>query len=121
MLPPASTLFMSDLHLGSSLCKAAALGNFLADYPDRQRIYLIGDVFDDVTSQYLPPDHIEVVELLLSFAEAIWLPGNHDHFMRKLVGLDISRFRIANEGFYLSPFSGKRYFLTHGDRFDPTL
>lgn len=113
-------LFLSDLHLGSPLCRAEDLCNFLSKYPRRDKVMLVGDVFDDVTFDDWPGLHIVAIELLLDFDDITYLPGNHDRAMRKLIGFDTGRIRICDEAFYLAS-NGKRYLVTHGDRLDPTL
>jgi UDP-2,3-diacylglucosamine pyrophosphatase LpxH len=120
-------LFLSDLHLGSPICKADRLLAFLArQHNSHGSIYLLGDVFDDVMLSRWPATHIKVVEYLASYTVAglarklVWLPGNHDSAMRALVGVMAPNLVIQDEGFYIAS-NGKRYFLTHGDRYDWTM
>jgi UDP-2,3-diacylglucosamine pyrophosphatase LpxH len=117
-------LFISDLHLGSPICKADRLLNFLArQHNNNDSIYLLGDVFDDVALPRWPVAHIEVVEMLTLYAfsrKLVWLPGNHDAAMRPLIGVMAPNIVIQDEGFYIAG-NGKRYFLTHGDKYDWTL
>lgn len=114
------TLFLSDLHLGSPLCQADKLSYFLARNTHHHTIYLVGDVIDDVALWPWPAAHIEAIELLQEFGKIVWLPGNHDAAMRQLIGMMGRQIVVEDQGFYIAN-SGKRYFLTHGDRYDWTM
>ena len=43
------TIFISDIHLGSSGCQAAMLLDFLREH-DAETVYLVGDIVDAVRS-----------------------------------------------------------------------
>ncbi len=113
------SLFLSDTHLGSKFCQAGPLCQFLAAQRDHYTLYLVGDIIDlDMMMNPLPAQHREAIALMLSYPEIVYLPGNHDAEFRAAVGLFSGRVKISDEAVYYS--GGKRYLVTHGDRFDPT-
>ncbi|MGH6638709.1 MAG: UDP-2,3-diacylglucosamine diphosphatase, partial [Polaromonas sp.] len=80
------TIFISDLHLGTPGCQAAALLDFLKAHPS-DNLYLVGDIVDGWQLRrkwYWPQSHNDVVQKLLRRARKgcriIYVPGNHDEF-----------------------------------------
>jgi UDP-2,3-diacylglucosamine pyrophosphatase LpxH len=85
-------LFISDVHLGARGCQADRLLDFLR-YHDAETIYLVGDIVDGwqlKSGWYWPQQHNDVVQKLLrkarKGARIIYLPGNHDEFLRDYYG-----------------------------------
>ena len=60
------------------------------------------------------------MELILGYAvggtEVVYLRGNHDDFLDKLVPFDFARVSVVKE--YILESGAKRYFVVHGDIFD---
>lgn len=112
------TLFLSDLHLGHPMCKANRLLNFIAKQNKNQTIYLVGDAIDDAAPKHWPSDHIEAVGEILEFSRIMYLSGNHDDCMSAVIGLWGSAV-VFDTGFYRS--GGRKYFVTHGHKYDPSL
>lgn len=111
-------LFLSDVHLGHRLCQAERLLKFLyAQSP--QLLYLVGDILDCASSRRWPEAHREVLATLLGFPRIIYLPGNHDGFVRALLGWD-KPILVRNAVIHCAN-DGRRYLVTHGDAYDPTL
>src|SRR5215510_13991237 len=86
-------LFLSDVHLGTRGCQADKLLDFLREY-DADLIYLVGDIVDGWQLKlgwYWPQAHNDVVQKLLrkarKGARVIYVPGNHDEFMRDFYGI----------------------------------
>ena len=86
------TLFISDVHLGTRGCQAELLLDFLR-YHDAETIYLVGDIVDGwrlKRAWYWPQSHNDVAQKLLrkarKGARVIYLPGNHDEFLRDYLG-----------------------------------
>lgn len=117
------TVFLSDLHLGTSGCQAELLLDFLRLY-EAETIYLVGDIVDGWRLRkgwYWPQAHNDVVQKLLrkvrKGARIFYIPGNHDEFLRdydamNFGGIEI-RDRMIHEG-----LDGKKYLVIHGDIFD---
>src|SRR5205814_1920920 len=83
------SLWISDVHLGTSACKAALLAAFLK-HNDCERLYLVGDIIDGWALKqqfWWPQEHSNVIRRILTKAkrgtEVIYVTGNHDEFLRK--------------------------------------
>ena len=86
------TLFLSDVHLGTKGCQAHALLDFIRVY-DADTIYLVGDIIDGWRLKavwHWPQAHNDVVQKILrkvrKGTRLVYVPGNHDEFMRDYVG-----------------------------------
>jgi predicted MPP superfamily phosphohydrolase len=78
------TVWISDVHLGFSGCKAEFLLDFLHSTRCDQ-LYLVGDIIDVWCMKkrlYWPQEHNNVVRTLLGKAKhgtrVVYVPGNHD-------------------------------------------
>ena len=94
-------LFISDVHLGARGCQADLLLDFLR-YHDADTIYLVGDIVDGWrlrSTWYWPQAHNDVVQKLLrkarKGARMIYLPGNHDEFLRDYYGTHFGGIEVA--------------------------
>lgn len=117
------TLFISDTHLGARGCQAESLLDFLRFY-EADTIYLVGDIIDGWrlrASWRWPQAHNDVVQKLLrkvrKGARIVYLPGNHDEFMRQYVGSQFGGIEIAEEAIHETA-DGRRLLVLHGDKFD---
>jgi UDP-2,3-diacylglucosamine pyrophosphatase LpxH len=117
------TLFLSDLHLGTRGSQAEFLLDFLKRY-DVDTIYLVGDIIDGwrlKSGWYWPQAHNDVVQKLLKRAHKgariVYVPGNHDEFMRAYVGHNFGGIEVAESATHEGA-DGKRYLVIHGDQFD---
>jgi UDP-2,3-diacylglucosamine pyrophosphatase LpxH len=116
-------LFISDVHLGARGCQAELLLDFLR-YHDADTIYLVGDIVDGWrlrSSWYWPQAHNDVVQKLLrkarKGARMIYVPGNHDEFLREYYGTHFGGIEVAERYIHLGA-DGRRYLVIHGDHFD---
>ncbi len=117
------TLFISDVHLGARACQAGELLAFLKAH-DAETIYLVGDIIDGwalKSSWYWPDDHNDVIGALLEKAkqgtQIIYLPGNHDEFLRSYYGTHFGGIVVQERAIHETA-DGKRYLVLHGDAFD---
>ncbi len=117
------TLFLSDLHLGTRGCQAGLLLAFLRTV-DADRIYLVGDIVDGWRLRagwYWPQAHNDVVQKLLrkarKGARIVYLPGNHDEFLRDFVGHAFGDIEVAERAIHEAA-DGRRYLVLHGDQLD---
>lgn len=120
------SLFISDMHLGTKGAQAEALLEFLREH-DAETLYLVGDVIDGWrlrSSWYWPQSHNDVVQKLLrkvrKGARIVYVPGNHDEFLREFCGLTFGGIEIA-ETIVHEAADGKRYLVIHGDIFDMVI
>ena len=119
----ARTLFLSDIHLGMRSSQADQLLEFLRVH-DAETIYLVGDIIDGWALKggwYWPQTHNDVVQKLLrkarKGARIIYLPGNHDEFLRDYYGTHFGGIEVQETAIHETA-DGKRYLVLHGDAFD---
>ncbi|MFN3507502.1 MAG: UDP-2,3-diacylglucosamine diphosphatase [Allorhizobium sp.] len=117
------TLFISDVHLGSKAAKTDFLLDFLRTH-EADTIILVGDIVDGwrlKRSWYWPQQCNDVVQKLLRKArkgtKIIYIPGNHDEFMRDFPGIHFGGIEVAQRIVH-EMADGKRYLVLHGDEFD---
>ncbi|NJL08249.1 MAG: UDP-2,3-diacylglucosamine diphosphatase [Methylacidiphilales bacterium] len=117
------SLFISDIHLGTKGCQADLLLDFIRHH-DADAIYLVGDIIDGWRLRngwYWPQAHNDVVQKLLrkarKGARIIYLPGNHDEFMRDYYGTHFGGIEVQETAIHEAA-DGKRYLVIHGDVFD---
>jgi len=82
------TVWISDLHLGSTACQAELLLDFLR-HTESTHLYLVGDIVDGWRLRrrwFWPQAHNDVVQKVLRKARkgtaVVYIPGNHDAFGR---------------------------------------
>jgi len=120
---PFRAIFISDCHLGTPGCQAAALLEFLrcteSDY-----LYLVGDIIDGWQLRrrwYWHQMHNDVIQKVLrkvrKGTQVVYVPGNHDEAARHYVGVDFGGIAIRHEAIHVTN-TGLRLLVTHGDRFD---
>jgi len=119
---PMKAIFLSDVHLGTKQCKAKELLDFLStvkcDY-----LFLVGDIIDGWAlrrKHYWPKSHTEVLRRILKLSErckVIYLPGNHDEFVRPFLKEDMKLGNVEIVDSYVY----KNVYVCHGDRFDLTM
>lgn len=117
------TLWISDLHLGSTGAQAEDLLRFLRQ-TEVERIYLVGDIIDLWALRrrpHWPRAHMEVVRHILSRAasgiEITYIPGNHDHALRIYSGQRFGQVMVAERALHVTA-DGRRLLVMHGDEFD---
>jgi len=120
------TVWISDVHLGTPGCQAAALLDFLKQ-TECSTLFLVGDIVDGWQLRrqwYWPQAHNDVVQKLLRKARkgtrVIFLPGNHDEFARRYFGNDFGGIEVAEDWLHVTA-DGKRLWVTHGDLFDGVI
>ncbi|OAP42634.1 UDP-2,3-diacylglucosamine hydrolase [Sinorhizobium glycinis] len=117
------TLFISDVHLGSKAAKTDYLLDFLRHH-EAETIILVGDIVDGwrlKRSWYWPQPCNDVVQKLLRKARkgsrVIYIPGNHDEFMRDFPGVHFGGIEVAARHMHKGA-DGRNYLVLHGDEFD---
>lgn len=120
------SLWISDLHLGTRNLQTEKLLDFLLQN-DSDYLYLVGDIFDLLQAQkrwYWPMINNQIVQTILAKAAAgtqvVYIPGNHDHMLRKFNGCTFNNIRILNSAVHETA-EGRRYLIIHGDKFDPIV
>lgn len=121
--PVFRTIFISDVHLGSTSAKTAQLLSFLRNH-DCETLVLLGDIVDGwrlKRNWYWPQGCNDVVQKLLRKArkgtKIIYVPGNHDEFLRDFPGVHFGGIEVALK-FIHQAADGRRFLVLHGDEFD---
>jgi UDP-2,3-diacylglucosamine pyrophosphatase LpxH len=101
-------IWISDVHLGTRGCQAHLLLDFLRDY-DFETLYIVGDIVDGWRlrkSWYWPQTHNDVVQKLLRKVRhgtrVIYVPGNHDEWLRDYVSLRFGGVEMAEEAVHVT-------------------
>lgn len=121
------SLFLSDLHLGTSRGRPTYVTDFL-NHAEADAIYLVGDIFDGWIPQARRsgplPDHRLLLDRLEHFAAGgtriVLVPGNHDAAFRKLSGQSVGPMQVCEETLHVTA-DGRRMLVTHGDSVDPLM
>ncbi|MGD2168178.1 MAG: UDP-2,3-diacylglucosamine diphosphatase [Gammaproteobacteria bacterium] len=118
-----STVWISDIHLGTRACRVDMLIDFL-DNTQCDKLYLVGDIVDLErlrSSFYWPPAHTKVLRKLLKKCqqgtEVIYIPGNHDDEFRSFAGQRLGPIEVRRRDIHVTQ-EGKRLLILHGDEFD---
>jgi len=119
------TICISDLHLGTTDCKADLLNNFLKHH-SCDNLFLIGDIIDGWKIQQnkwrWKQSHTNVIQNVLKYSKrgckVTYVTGNHDEFLRPFVNqFSLGNITICNQAEYRDT-KGNRLLITHGDMFD---
>jgi UDP-2,3-diacylglucosamine pyrophosphatase LpxH len=120
------TIWISDIHLGTPGCQAAALLEFLRT-TECETLFLVGDIIDGWQlrrSWYWPQEHNDVVQKLLrkvrKGTRVIFVPGNHDEFARKYLGHSFGGVEVSLDWIHETA-DGRKLWITHGDLFDGVI
>lgn len=118
------TIVLSDLHLGTSGCKAKEVTEFLKQYRC-ERLILNGDIIDGWQLKKYgnwKKKHTSFFRVVLKMMDkhdtkVIYLRGNHDDFLDQILPLVIGKqFQIRRD--YILKSGNKQFYVTHGDIFD---
>ena len=120
------TLFISDVHLGSSKSQADKLLEVLKNY-EYENLIIVGD-FIDLTSLkkkfYWNQDHSTVIQKILRSSrkgvKVTYILGNHDYYLRGLIkeeDMNIGDITLCDEMYY-ETLKGEKIYICHGDQFD---
>ena len=111
-------LFISDVHLGSKGSNANEVLTILKLYQP-EYLFLVGDIIDGWLLKRKfrwPQSHTNVLRKILSYSKngtkVIYIPGNHDEFMRDYLELSFGNIEVHNEYIF------KNTYITHGDLYD---
>jgi UDP-2,3-diacylglucosamine pyrophosphatase LpxH len=116
------TAWISDAHLGTRGCNAAALLDFLREN-DFDTLYVVGDLIDIWSLRrgiYWPQQHNDVIQKILRKARkgthVIYIPGNHDELVTDFCGT-YGNIEIKQRAIHLTA-SGERILIIHGHELD---
>jgi UDP-2,3-diacylglucosamine pyrophosphatase LpxH len=111
---------VSDLHLGSDVCRADNILEFLYCL-ETENLILNGDIFDNMDFRRLKKSHWKILKKLRQISKStnvIWLYGNHDNnaeAIAHLIGC------IFLKDYIIDDYHDKTIYVTHGDKFDTII
>jgi UDP-2,3-diacylglucosamine pyrophosphatase LpxH len=117
------TVIISDVHLGTPDCKIREVNHFLR-HVRCEKLILNGDIIDGWQLRrgggWTKP-HTRFVRIVLKMlekrdTEVIYLRGNHDDILERLLPISFERLRIEEDHVHEGPRG--RYLVLHGDVFD---
>ncbi|GAC1346592.1 MAG: hypothetical protein NVSMB14_09570 [Isosphaeraceae bacterium] len=117
---PLDCLVISDLHLGSDVCQARLLEEFLEWAVVNSRVLVInGDIFDDLNFKRLTKRHFACLKTIRRNSDRddfrlVWVRGNHDgpaDIVSHVVGVEIHDEYVFDNG-------KLQLLILHGDQFD---
>lgn len=112
---------LSDLHLGSTLCRANELNTYLLSIKPKTLV-LNGDVLERsaLRSRSLPEKHVQVIHTLLNMTalgtQVYYVTGNHDDYLRKFLSVSLGSVHLREK--LDLQIDGERYLIFHGDVLD---
>ena len=113
-------LVISDLHLGSDVCQAKLLEEFLNWAVENcDELVINGDVFDDLNFKRLTKRHFACLKIIRRNSDRddfrlVWVRGNHDgpiDIISHIVGVEILDEYVYDNGQI-------KLLILHGDQFD---
>lgn len=117
------TIWISDLHIGSTQCQADALLDFLKN-TESEKLYLVGDIIDFWSlskKMYWPRTHNTIIQKILRKArhgtQIIYVPGNHDENVRDYDNYVFGDIVVKNSDIHTTA-KGERFLIVHGDEYD---
>jgi UDP-2,3-diacylglucosamine pyrophosphatase LpxH len=117
--------WISDAHLGTRGCNAAALLDFLREN-DFETLYIVGDLIDIWSLRrgiYWPQQHNDVIQKILRKARkgthVIYIPGNHDELMTDFCGV-YGNIEIKQRAIHVTA-AGERILIIHGHELDAVV
>ncbi len=121
--PQYRTIWISDLHIGSTQCQSDALLDFLK-HNDSEKLYLVGDIIDFWSlskKMYWPRDHNTIIQKILRKArhgtQVVYIPGNHDENIREYDSYVFGDIVVKNSDIHTTS-TGQRFLIVHGDEYD---
>lgn len=117
------TIVLSDIHLGSKWSKAKEATKYLKENTC-DTLILCGDIIDGWQlmrgkKAKWKKRHSNFIKLLLDIqhdTKIIYLRGNHDDFLDRILPLQFQNIKIVKD--YIHTSNGKRFYVIHGDVFD---
>ena len=117
------TIILSDIHLGSKWSKTKEVTRFLKQH-SCDTLILCGDIIDGWSlmrgkNSKWSRRHTNFIKVLLDIShntKIIYVRGNHDDFLDRVIPLTFSNISVVKDYIYTS--GDKRYYVLHGDVFD---
>lgn len=117
------TVIISDVHLGTSECKAKEVNHFLK-HVSCQKLILNGDIIDGWQLQRNGKwinEHTKFIRIILKKIEkkdthVVYLRGNHDEILAAFLPFEIGNLELVED--HVHQGVRRKYLVLHGDVFD---
>ena len=120
------SVFISDVHLGTKMCQAELLLDFLKTF-ECDNIYLVGDLIDGWALSktfFWPQSHNDVIQKILrksrTGTKIYYIAGNHDEFLRVFAPQMLGNIVIEDSVIHMT-IDDKKMLVLHGDQFDAVV
>ncbi len=120
------TVFLSDIHMGSSAARVDEAAAFLK-HIDCQTLYLVGDIIDMwrlKSRWHWPEANNKFVRRVLKMAKrgtrVVFIPGNHDEGARQFIGLNFGGVMVEQNAIHITA-DGRKLLVMHGDEVDVVI
>lgn len=119
-----NVVIISDVHLGSGVCRAGDLRRAIAEWYPFERIVILGDLFDDLNFSRLKKHHFGLLDDFRRLSNPSrgvavdWVEGNHDRQAHEIIHRMIGA-NVYDE--LMLEMDGRNYLLLHGHQFDSFL
>lgn len=117
------SLFISDLHIGSSHSQLDQVLEFMRE-SEFENLFLVGDIIDGwiLKNRFKWPKKANVffqkiLRLSRKNVAVTYIQGNHDDFLSEFIGFDFGGIKIEREVIYHA-INGCKFIIIHGDQFD---
>ncbi|QOG12353.1 UDP-2,3-diacylglucosamine diphosphatase [Arcobacter sp. FWKO B] len=118
------SVFISDIHLGTSDAKAENFLDFIKDL-ECENLFLVGDIIDGWAMKrkltWLQ-SHSDVIQKVLRKArkgtKVFYVLGNHDEFIKPFLPLQLGDNITVVQDYSYIGVDKRKYLVTHGDIFD---
>ena len=108
-------IVISDLHIGSKFYKSEELLKFLQT-EDYDELILAGDIIDFIKIPVFTKRCLEIAKSIDYSKKIVYIVGNHDEGLLKLVGDRIGNVEFMKR--YDFESSGRKFRIEHGDEYD---
>lgn len=111
---------ISDLHLGTNVCRADNILEFLY-YLETENLILNGDILDNLDFRRLNKEHWMVIKKLRQISKhtnVVWISGNHDYQSEGVAAMIGASFVFE---YTIDDYHDKTIYITHGDIFDTII
>lgn len=120
------SLFISDLHLGSSKSQSGKVLELLKNY-EFENLFILGDFVDLISLKrkfYWKNEHSTIIQKILRLSRRgvniVYILGNHDFYLRDILNdgeIKLGDIIICDEWIWTTARQ-KKIYLVHGDCFD---
>tara|TARA_Y100000287_G_scaffold185183_1_gene187782 strand:- start:3040 stop:3714 length:675 start_codon:yes stop_codon:yes gene_type:complete len=108
-------VIISDVHIGSRHYNGKELAAFLKEAEYDQLIFA-GDIIDFIKIPTFTGDFIDIMESIDFSKEIIYVVGNHETSLRKLIGSSLYNITFVDK--YEFEDCGRRFRIEHGDQYE---